>query len=94
MNTDDIAWIASEGNYVSLHSKGKSYLLRETMNGMEEKLDPAAFVRLRRSTIVRIDQIQELHPASQGEFEVVLKDGTTLSSSRRYRKNLQTALKI
>ena len=94
LNTDDIAWIASEGNYVSLHSRGKSYLLRETMNGMEEKLDPTAFVRLRRSTIVRIDQIQELHPASQGEFEVVLKDGTTLSSSRRYRKNLQSVLKI
>jgi LytTr DNA-binding domain-containing protein len=94
LNVEDVAWIASEGNYVSLHSRGKKYLLRETMNGMEEKLDPAAFVRLRRSTIVRIDQIKELHPTSNGEFEVLLKDGTTLSSSRRYRKNLQATLKI
>jgi two-component system, LytTR family, response regulator len=79
---------------VSLHSKGKAYLLRETMDGIEEKLDPDAFVRLRRSTIVRIGKIQELHPTSKGEFEVVLNDGTRLSSTRRYRKNLQTALKV
>ncbi len=94
LNIEDVEWITSEGNYVSLHSKGKAYLLRETMDRIEKKLDPDAFVRLRRSTIVRIDQIQELHPTSKGEFEVFLKDGTRLSSTRRYRKNLQTALKV
>ena len=94
LNIEDVEWIASEDNYVSLHSKGKTYLLRETMDRMEEKLDPSSFVRLRRSTIVRIDQIQELHPASKGEFEILLKDGTRLSSTRRYRKNLQTTLKV
>jgi uncharacterized protein YlzI (FlbEa/FlbD family) len=94
LNIEDVEWITSEGNYVSLHSKGKTYLLRETMDGIEEKLDPAAFVRLRRSTIVRINQMQELHPTSKGEFEVLLKDGTRLSSTRRYRKNLQTALRV
>jgi two-component system LytT family response regulator len=94
LNVGDVDWITSEGNYVSLHSKGKSYLLRETMDRIEKKLDPTAFVRLRRSTIVRINQIKELHPASKGEFEVVLNDGTKLSSTRRYRKNLQTVLKV
>ncbi|HEY0762883.1 MAG TPA: LytTR family DNA-binding domain-containing protein [Pyrinomonadaceae bacterium] len=94
LNTEDIEWITSEGNYVSLHSKSKAYLLRETMDRIEKKLDPDAFVRLRRSTIVRIDQIQELHPTSKGEFDVLLKDGTRLSTSRRYRKNLQTALRV
>jgi hypothetical protein len=94
LNIDDVEWITSEGNYVSLHSKCKAYLLRETMDRIEKKLDPNAFVRLRRSTIVRIDQIQELHPASKGEFEVLLKDGTRLSSTRRYRKNIQSALKV
>ena len=94
LNISDVEWITSEGNYVSLHSKCKAYLLRETMDRIEKKLDPAGFVRLRRSTIVRIDQIQELHPTSKGEFEVLLKDGTRLSSTRRYRKNLQNALKV
>ena len=91
LNIEDVEWITSEGNYVS---KCKAYLLRETMDRIEKKLDPNAFVRLRRSTIVRIDQIQELHPTSKGEFEVLLKDGTRLSSTRRYRKNLQSALKV
>jgi len=94
LNIEDVDWITSEGNYVSLHCRGKTYLLRETMDRIEKKLDPDAFVRLRRSTIVRIDQIQELHPTSKGEFEVLLKDGIRLSSTRRYRKNLQTALKV
>src|SRR5687767_4600475 len=94
LNIENVEWITSEGNYVNLHCKGKGYLLRETMDRIEKKLDPAAFVRLRRSTIVRINQIQELHPSSKGEFEVLLKDGTKLSSSRRYRKNLQSALKV
>jgi two-component system LytT family response regulator len=94
LSIEEVEWITSEGNYVSLHSKGKGYLLRETMDRIEKKLDPAEFVRLRRSTIVRIKQIQELLPSSKSEFEVVLKDGTRLSSSRRYRKNLQAALKV
>ena len=94
LSIEDVEWITSEGNYVGLHSKGKAYLLRETMDRIEKKLDPNAFVRLRRSTIVRIDHIQELHPTAKGEFEVLLKDGTRLSSTRRYRKNLQTALKV
>ena len=94
LNIEDVEWITSEGNYVSLHRTGRTYLLRETMDRIEKKLDPDAFVRLRRSTIVRINHIQELHPTSKGEFEVLLKDGTRLSSTRRYRKNLQTALKV
>jgi DNA-binding LytR/AlgR family response regulator len=94
LNIEDVEWITSEGNYVSLHSKCKSHLLRETMDRIEKKLDPSAFVRIRRSTIVRIEQIQELHPTSKGEFEVLLKDGARFSSTRRYRKHLQRALKV
>ncbi|MCA1625761.1 MAG: LytTR family transcriptional regulator [Acidobacteria bacterium] len=68
-------------------------MLRETMDGIEHKLNPQIFVRLRRSTIVRIEQIKELHPLFNGEFVVVLKDDTKLSSSRRYRQNLAALLK-
>ncbi|HEV7644079.1 MAG TPA: LytTR family DNA-binding domain-containing protein [Pyrinomonadaceae bacterium] len=89
----DIDAVTSEGNYVNLHTKNKSYLLRETMNAMEQKLDPAVFVRLRRSTLVRIEQIAEFHPLFNGEFEVLLKTGAKYTSSRRYRKNLESILK-
>ncbi len=94
VDVNEINWISSQGNYVQLHAKGKTHLLRETMDGIERKLDPKKFLRLRRSTIVRIEQIKELHPLFNGEFAVILKDGTELSSSRRQRKNLETILKF
>ena len=89
---NDIIWIASEGNYVRLHTQDRSYLLRGTMDGIQAKLNPRDFVRLRSSTIGRISQIQELHPLFNGEFLVVLKNGKELRSSRRYRHNLDPLL--
>jgi two-component system LytT family response regulator len=86
VDVKDIDWISSDGNYVQLHAKNKIYLLRETMDGIERKLNPQEFLRLRRSTIVRIERIKELHPLFNGEFVVILKDDTELSSSRRYRR--------
>jgi two-component system LytT family response regulator len=93
VEVEEIDWISSEGNYVGLHTKNKTHLLRETMDGIERKLNPQKFLRLRRSTIVRIEQIKELHPLFNGEFVVILKNGTELSSSRRYRQNLNQLLK-
>src|SRR5215510_832085 len=92
--TSEIEWVSSEGNYVQLHSKGKSHLLRETMDGLEAKLDPREFIRIRRSTIVRTDVVKELQPLFNSEYALVLKDGTKLQSSRRYRKNLDALLKV
>lgn len=93
VSVDEILWISSAGNYIQLHTKNGTHLLRETMDAIERKLDSRKFLRLRRSTIVCIEQIKELHPLFHGEFEVVLKSGAKLSSSRRYRKNLDALLK-
>jgi two-component system LytT family response regulator len=59
---------------------------------MEQRLDPGLFIRVRRSAIVRIDRIKELHPMFNGEYEIVLNNGTRIFSSRRYRRNLDTVL--
>ncbi len=88
LRADEIDWIESSGNYVSLHVGHESHLLRETMNGLEERLDPARFVRIHRTAIVRIEQIKELHPLFHGEYEVVLREGTRLTLSRGYRDRL------
>lgn len=90
---EEIVWISSDGNYVKLHLKEKAHLLRETMDRIESRLDPKMFLRLRRSTIVRIDEIKELQPLFAGEYAVVLKSGVKLVSSRRYRQNLDALLK-
>ena len=93
LGADEIDWIEAQGNYVRLHAGRDSHLLRETMDGIEAKLDPAKFVRIRRSAIVRVERIRELQTLFNGEYAVRLQDGTRLTSSRRYRKNLDALLK-
>jgi len=89
LRTEDVSWIGAEGNYARLHAGKKSYLMRETMTALEGKLDPTRFLRIHRSTIVAADAIAELEPLFQGDYVVILRDGTRLTSSRGYRGNLQ-----
>lgn len=93
LGVSEIDWIETQGNYLKLHAGGESHLLRETMDGIEGKLDATRFLRIRRSTLVRVERIKELQPLFNGEYTIVLQDGTRLSSSRRYRKNLDSLLK-
>lgn len=86
---DDIDWIEAAGDYVTLHVGAKAWLLRETMTAIERKLNPRAFVRIHRSTIVNIDRIAELRSFDNGEYQVLLADGTKLKLSRTYRQTLQ-----
>jgi two-component system LytT family response regulator len=92
LETSEIDWIEAEGNYVSVHSGKKSHLLRETISSLESQLDPKKFVRIHRSSIVRLDFIQELQPWFHGEYRVILHDGTQLTLSRNHRDKLQEAL--
>jgi two-component system LytT family response regulator len=92
LEANEIDWIEAEGNYVSVHSGKKSHLLRETISSLESQLDPKKFVRIHRSSIVRIDQIQELQPWFHGEYRIILHDGTQLTLSRNHRDKLQDAL--
>ena len=92
LETTEIDWIEAEGNYVSVHSAKKSHLLRETISSLEAQLDPKKFLRIHRSSIVRIDRIQELQPWFHGEYRIILQNGTQLTLSRNYRDKLQEAL--
>lgn len=92
VRTDEIDWIEAEGNYVSVHTGKKSHLLRETISNLAAQLDPKQFVRIHRSTIVRLDRIKELQPWFHGEYRVILHDATQLTLSRNYREHLQQAL--
>jgi two-component system LytT family response regulator len=92
LSVDEIDWIGAQGNYIQIHTARVAHLLRETMNGIESKLDPEKFIRIRRSTIVSIQRIKELHPLFNGEYAIILRNGTQLTSSRRYRHNLDVLL--
>lgn len=93
MNVEKIERIFSQGNYIEIHLAGDKFLLRETMDGIERKLNPKEFLRIRRSTIVRVSQIKELHQLFGGEYSIILSDETEFTSSRRYRKNLDAVIK-
>jgi two-component system LytT family response regulator len=88
LKIEEVDWIETAANYVELHSGKQSFLLRETLSALETRLDPRHFARVHRTTIVNIDRIQELQPWSHSDFIVLLKDGTKLRMSRRYRENL------
>ncbi len=75
----------SERNYVVLHSGANRHRLRTTIGSLAERLDPAQFLRVNRSQIIRLDAIREMHEWSHGDFRVVMQDGTELNWSRRYR---------
>jgi two-component system LytT family response regulator len=71
----------------------KTHLLRETMSELETKLDPEKFLRIHRSTIVNVERIKELHPHFNGEWIILLHDGTELKLSRSRREQVQAMLK-
>ena len=89
---DGVDWLETAGNYVSLHVGKETHLVRETMNQIETQLDPSQFVRIHRSTMVRIEAIREIQPLFNGDRAVILRDGTKLTMSRSYRDKVQDAL--
>jgi two-component system LytT family response regulator len=89
LRAEDIDWIEAAGNYLKLHVGSESHLMRETMNHLEARLDPAKFLRIHRSTMVNIERIQELQPWFHGDYVVLLRDGTKLTLSRGYKQKLQ-----
>jgi two-component system LytT family response regulator len=84
-----VDWLEAADNYVRLHVEKREYLLRETLAALESQLDPDRFARIHRSAIVQIDRIVELHPATHGDFDVLLRDGTRLTLSRTWRDRLR-----
>ena len=82
----EIQWIESEEKYVRLHMGKDSHLHRETMNALEERLDPAVFARVHRGAIVNMEFIVELQSWSHGDYRIVLKSGVFLPLGRMYRQ--------
>jgi two-component system LytT family response regulator len=92
VEVDAIDWVEAEGNYVRLHAGDQVHLMRETMNGLVERIGAQQFFRIHRSRIVNVKKVKELLIAGGGDYQVVLADGTTLGLSRLYRDALQEQL--
>jgi hypothetical protein len=88
---NDVEALQASGNYVNLRVRGRDYPLRSTMAAIEQQLDPARFVRVHRSHMVNLDCIAEIEPLDTGDARVVLRDGSIVPCSRRYRDALRPA---
>jgi two-component system, LytTR family, response regulator len=88
VHVEDLVWISAAGDYTELHVRGRSHLLRESMNSLEQELDPAKFLRIHRSRIVRTDSIVELSPIDNREYLVTLSDRSLHRSSRTHADKL------
>lgn len=84
VETDQVSRIDAERDYVRLHVGERSYLLLQTIAGLEERLDPAKFIRIHRSTILRRDCIHGLRHDGLGVWLVELQDGDELRIGRTY----------
>jgi two-component system, LytTR family, response regulator len=89
---DEVDWIEAADYCVRLHVQGKIHVIRESMAGLENRLDPAHFFRIHRGAIVNLDRIKELQPLFKVEQVVVLQDGTRLKLSKGRRGDLEARL--
>ena len=85
VRVDDIDWVEGSGDYVSIHVGKKAWLFRETIATLVNRYAARGIVRIHRSTLVNLDRVDELRPLTNGEFTVLLRDGTALKLSRNYR---------
>ena len=92
LRTETIDWIEAAGKFVHLHVGRTIHALRESMAELEQQLDPYRFLRVSRSVIVNLDRIQEVQPWFQGDYVLILSDGTRLTSTRGYRENMRRLL--
>ncbi len=86
----DIVWIGAADYYSELHTAdGKVHLVRETMQSLEGRLDPARFIRVHRSAIVALEHVAEIRIDSADRQFVVLRDGARLPLGRSRRAVLE-----
>jgi len=89
VNAGDIDWIEAADYCVTIHTVGRSYLLREPLAVLEKALDPEVFFRVHRSAIVNLARIREIHPMFRGDSMLVLSDGSRVKLSRSRRDDFE-----
>ena len=91
---EDVELARAERNYVTLHTARGAFRVRGTIGALAARLDASRFLRVNRSDVVRLDAIRELQPWSHGDYRIVLRDGTALLWSRRFRAEQAGAFEL
>jgi two-component system LytT family response regulator len=92
VDTDDLDWVDAAGDYMCLHVKGETLIMRSTLKDLMARLDPDRFRRIHRSTVVNLDRIVRLQPLQKGEYIIELDCDQNLKVSRNYRQAIKQFL--
>jgi len=92
IESSDIDWVGAEDNYAEIRIGNKTQLLRCTISALALRLSAPEFIRISRSVLVNVARIREINGKTHGDYTVILKDGTRLSGSRKYRHNFTELL--
>jgi hypothetical protein len=94
LDVNKIMYFESSGNYIEIHNEDKTYLLRQTMSRLLTELDPITFIRVHRSYILNINFIEHVSYIKNSEYRINLNDSTQITSSRNYKLNIKSLLKL
>jgi two-component system LytT family response regulator len=86
---EDIDWVEAADDHVVVHVGRELYRQRDTLTRLEQRLPPQKFLRVHRSSIVNVDRIREMQPWFQGDFVLILVDGTRVTTGRSYRERVR-----
>jgi len=89
LDVAEIVAVQAEGNYISLRHRTSSYLLRECLSSMAQKLEPYGFIRIHRSVVVNISAVEEIQSQPTGEYRLRVKGGKEYLVTRTYKDNLK-----
>jgi two-component system LytT family response regulator len=89
IKTAEIIWVESQADFVKVHTTGAAQLVRETMQSLEQRVDPAKFLRIHRSSLVNLDHVKKVTPSLYGDYTVLMSDDTKLRLSRKNRGKLK-----
>ncbi|MEZ6096537.1 MAG: LytTR family transcriptional regulator DNA-binding domain-containing protein [Pirellulaceae bacterium] len=94
VNVNEIAWVESANKNVVLHLKSGQISIRRTIRGLAENLQGTGIVRIHRQTLVQVSEVQRISAAEQGDYRVILMDGTELTMSRKYKSDFDRLFEV
>lgn len=89
---DEIDWIDAAGDYMCVHARGETHIMRSTLKHLMSRLDPEKFKRIHRSTVVNLERITRATPLQKGEYMLDIDCGEQLKVSRNYRQEIKLFL--
>jgi two-component system, LytTR family, response regulator len=90
VNPADIALVEAKGKYVLLRRNSGTYLLRQSISTIADKLKPYGFLRIHRSVLVNASFVEEIRPRNSGEYVLRIKGGKEHRVSRTYKNRLRS----